>query len=166
MIVEYTSISRHAHRGGVITTTAFTPDGETLATGCDDETIKIWDLGTGDLIEDIKCHSAPWTLAFSPDGKILAIGSRDYTVKVWDGEIRTLGSHQRWIHSIAISPDGKILASGSGDKTMKLWDIPTGKLVHTNEHETAVARVFWSPDGKLISHEEFGNIKVWQLQLL
>jgi WD40 repeat protein len=68
---------------------AFSPDGETLASGAgiadEDNTIKLWDLETGKEAFTLKGHAYSVTsVAFSPDGRTLASGSNDKTIKLWD----------------------------------------------------------------------------------
>jgi WD40 repeat protein len=105
---------------------AISPDGQILASGSDDNTIKLWHLHTGKLLRTLAGHS-DWvlSLAISPDGQTLISGSRDNTIKLWhleSGELlRTLSEHKKWVYSLAVSPDGYTLASGSEDKTIKIW---------------------------------------------
>lgn len=63
---------------------AISPDGQTLASGSSDKTIKIWQLGTGKLLRTLTGHSQ-WvrSVAFSSDGQTLASSSRDMTIKIW-----------------------------------------------------------------------------------
>ena len=115
---------------------AFSRDGKTLASGSDDNTVKLWDAATGQELRTLGGHSSfVLSVAFSPDGKTLASGSDDNTVKLWDAatgqELRTLGGHSSFVLSVAFSPDGKTLASGSFDKTVKLWDAATGQELRT-----------------------------------
>src|SRR5436309_518441 len=72
------------HKGSV-DAVAFSADGALLASGGDDEVIRLWDVKTGKLIRKLKGHDdGILGLAFSPDGKLLASASSDDTVRLWD----------------------------------------------------------------------------------
>jgi WD40 repeat protein len=106
---------------------AFSPDGQRLASACDDGTVKVWDAATGQESLTLTGHTdRVWSVAFSPDGQRLASASDDRTVKVWDAatgqETLTLKGHTSIVHSVAFSPDGQRLASASSDQTVKVWD--------------------------------------------
>lgn len=71
------------HTGSVSSVT-FNPDGQTLASGSHDETIKLWNLATGKELRTLTGHTKTVTsVAFSPDGQTLASGSWDQTIKIW-----------------------------------------------------------------------------------
>lgn len=112
------------------------PDGQRLASGSGDRTLKIWNLETGELLQTIAAHTG-WLreIAGSPDGRLLASGSNDRTVKLWQWEtgepVHCLKGHGDWVRSVAFSPDGQWLASSSQDKTIRLWRVETGELLKT-----------------------------------
>jgi len=156
------------------------PDGQMIVSGGDDDTVKIWDLETGELQKTLWGHDGPvQSVDISPDGQTIASGSWDNTIKLWDlatGELQqTLTGHNNNVMSIAISPDGETLASGtsditggSGDNTIKLWDLATGELQQTLSLGTAqsdsVTHLAIHPDGQtLISSDYSGVIKIWNL---
>ena len=111
-----------------VSSVAFSPDGQTLASASLDKTIKLWNVSTGKLLQTLSGHS-DWvrSVAFSPDGQTLASGSQDKTIKLWNvttGKLlQTLSRHSYGINSVAFSPDSQTLASGSSDKTIKLANI-------------------------------------------
>jgi WD40 repeat protein len=106
---------------------AYSPDGQTLASGSDDNTIKLWNVNTGNLLQTLTGHSQQVrSVAYSPDGQTLASGGMyDETIKLWDVKtgnlLQTLPGHSESVYSVAYSPDGQTLASGSWDKTIKIW---------------------------------------------
>ena len=77
---------------GAVTSLAISPDGRYLASGSDDLTIKLWDIGTGRAIKTLVGHMARIdALAFSNESTVLLSGGADRTVRVWDVERREDG---------------------------------------------------------------------------
>ncbi|MBW4631203.1 MAG: serine/threonine protein kinase [Iphinoe sp. HA4291-MV1] len=102
--------------------------GGILASSSADDTIKLWDLATGQEIYTFFGHSySVNSVAFTSDGKTLASGSSDHTIKLWDvvtkREIRTLKGHSKEVTSVAFSADGNTLVSGCADGTINLWRV-------------------------------------------
>ncbi|KAK4202864.1 WD40-repeat-containing domain protein [Triangularia verruculosa] len=64
---------------------AFSLDGQRVASGSGDKTIKIWDTVSGTCTQTLEGHGGSvWSVAFSPDGQRVASGSGDKTIKIWD----------------------------------------------------------------------------------
>jgi WD40 repeat protein len=152
-------------------------DGQMIASGSDDNTIKLWHLGTGELIHTLTGESGRvLAIALSPDGQTLTSSHKTTDrscIKIWhlgsdrqlEGTLRhTLTGHHKWIYSLAITPDGQTLVSG-GYK-IKTWNLDTGEPLQTFAgHKKWVYSLAISPDGQtLVSSGGDKSIKVWHLQ--
>jgi WD40 repeat protein len=66
-------------------TVAFSLEGELLISGSVDQTIRVWEVKTGQCLAILKGHeSRVRSVAFSPDGKLILSSSDDGTIKLWD----------------------------------------------------------------------------------
>jgi WD40 repeat protein len=148
---------------------AFRPDGRRLATGEDDGSLRVWDLGTGRELHTLQGpgRKPAVCLAFSPDGTRLATGDPDGNVEVGDGAggpntIR-LSGHLGSVIALSFSPDGARLASAGEDKTVRIWDVRGGKALRLLlGHADEVVSVSFGPDGKRIASAGADRtIKVW-----
>ena len=151
------------------TTLRFSPDGQLLATGCNDGTIKLWDCQTQQCLNTLPAHQAQPLifLSFGSDGQTLISGGMDNQVKWWNvqtGECLRSQAHQDWVWWVDCSPDGQMVASCSADLTIKLWDFHTGKLIKTIQgHKYGVRIVLFGANCTLISSDEGQTIKLWDI---
>lgn len=74
----------HGHVG-LVWCLAISPDGQTLASGSYDNSIRLWNLRTDELLQPPLTGHSNWvySIAFSPDGQALASGSPDSSVRIW-----------------------------------------------------------------------------------
>ncbi|HEX2569408.1 MAG TPA: AAA family ATPase [Polyangia bacterium] len=145
---------------------AFSPDGKTLAAGCEDKKVRLWEVPAGKpLCAFIGHHRDVRSVAFSPDGQTLASGSVDKKVRLWTvgtGEPRrTLTGYDNWVESVAFSPGGQTLAAASLDGTVRLWEVATGRPLRTlTGLDCTVECVAFSPDGQILAAGSI-DTKVW-----
>jgi WD40 repeat protein len=109
---------------------AITPDGGSLAVGCDDATIRILATGSGEeqfLLED---HEMPVVgLAFSPDGRnLVSIGQEQRAIRIWDvverAPVASLDAHPVSDASfVRFAPDGRAIvwSNSRGDEAAIRW---------------------------------------------
>ena len=123
----------------------YSPDGKILASASWDESVKIWNISTTDLITTLEHEFSPWTVAFSPDGKLLATS---------EGKRNTYEEQTFPIHAPVI----------------RIYDTTTFEVVQKLKgHTTAIDRVLFSPAGTLnppilASGDIEGEIRLWKQQ--
>ena len=156
--------------GHGIRAVAFAPDSRRLATGGEDGSVVLWEVGKG--VEKVLSHdpkSAVLCVAFSPDGTTLATGHSNFTCVLWDvttgKERATLTGHTGQVMSLDFSPDGAILATGDAESNIRLWDVASGRIKATlHGHRGPVCSVRFAPDGRTLASEcGYGTVKLWDV---
>jgi len=99
-----------------VNTVAVTRDGSRAISASDDNTLKVWDLETGEHIRTLEGHT-DWVsaVAVTRDGSRAISASGDYTLKVWDletGEVLGIFNGESALYACAVSPDGKNIVAG------------------------------------------------------
>jgi WD40 repeat protein len=161
------------HKGEVLCM-AISSNGQQIATGGEDQKIRIWDADSGSLVGDplnLPNSSSVTSVSFSLDDLLMVIGSSDGVVQVCDTKlnksiIKSLG-HTLAVRSAMFSPSGSLIASVSDDKTCRLWDPRTGDMVTEplRGHTKAVRLVCFSADStRLATGSSDRTIRVWDVQ--
>lgn len=134
------------HEIGWVRGLAVHPQGEWLATGGSDRSLRIWKWSDGRPSEKpvtiANAHEG-WVeaVAWSPDGQQLATAGADKLVKIWDAAnwkpIQTLSGHTEYASDLCYSPDGKLLISGAEDGLVIVRDAVTSAEVRRIEFGSA-----------------------------
>ncbi|MBD0370238.1 MAG: serine/threonine protein kinase [Pyrinomonadaceae bacterium] len=153
---------------------SFSPDGRFIASGSNDNKVRLWDCHAGQVTVLGQCdfHESGFSyvssVKFSPDGKSIVSGSSDNTVRLWEvpsGHMTILGRHEHAICSVDFSPDGRLIASGGNDGSIHLWETGAGQPKLLGTSDCVVWAVQFSPDGRSLATES-GNrtIQVWDIE--
>ncbi len=119
------TLEGHSHWVNAV---ALTPDGKQAISGSLDNTLKVWNLATGELVHTLERHShSVNAVAVTPDGKQAISGSGDNTLKVWNletGEAIATFSGESGLLCCAVAPDGVTIVAGeaSGRVHFLRWE--------------------------------------------
>ena len=147
-------------------------DSKTLASGSNDNTVKLWDVATRKNTATFNGHSDQvYSVAFNNDASILASGSKDKTIILWnvatEEPIHLLTGHTDPVNNLAFSKDGGTLVSSGGwsDTTIRLWDVTSGEQKKILKgHTSLVSDILFVHDGNtLISGSIDGTVIFWDV---
>ncbi|EIN12156.1 WD40 repeat-like protein [Punctularia strigosozonata HHB-11173 SS5] len=151
----------------------FFPDGCRVLSCSYDDTVRMWEVSTGQLIHQFRVPNEEdmsvigWCCAvISPDGRFVAM-ARSEQIRIWDIStgtlVHTLQGHTGETCALAFSPDGQHMASGAVDGTLRLWDFATGQPAGAPlEGHARSVNIAFAPDGAyLVSGDSDGVIRIW-----
>lgn len=161
----------------VVSSVAYSPDGQRIATASWDSTAKVWDMASGEELFTLTGHTDFLNaVAFSPDGQRIITGSRDGTARVWDAakgkycfSLTRLNPGDQ-ISSVAFSPDGQRIVIGIGTRESvdmagraTVWDATNGQLLHTLQADSSkILATAFSPDGtRIATGSKEGSVIIW-----
>ena len=138
-----------------------------LASGSDDETIRIWNLANGQWVRTLNGKSEyVWNLLSLQNGH-LASGNTGKVIEIWDptdgSHILTLKGHNDAIEDL-LPFLGDQLISASRDNKIKIWDINKGNCIRTlSGHNSFVKRILLLSNMQLASCSWDKTIKIWDV---
>jgi WD40 repeat protein len=168
--------SLHAEQGiqiyrghsGTVRSLAWSPDGKSLASGGDDNTVQVWDATKLTTLYTYHGHSArvnavTWS---PPDSKYLASADQNGMLQIWQAANgrSTFPSTDQATMVVDWSHNGKYFAIGSGE-TIQVREIESGNVVAIfTRHVDTVLTLSWSPDDTLIASGSVdGALYVWSV---
>jgi WD40 repeat protein/energy-coupling factor transporter ATP-binding protein EcfA2 len=112
----------------------FNNKGDILATGDLAGNVRIWKVGTWELLEVLEGHSARvHDIQFSEDDMFMATGSFDKTVSLWFTEDfnrspAVLDDQDSWVWSVGFSPDGTSVFAGCVNNLIREYPLEMDKM--------------------------------------
>lgn len=122
--------AEHWHHFGPIRVLAFSADSKWIASGGDDEIVRVWEVQTGKLVMQLVDHKGPvYAVAFNGDRSLLATGGHDGILRLWNlatGKIeKKCAANTGSVHALAFHPSGERLVSGGSDGHSREWAVPS-----------------------------------------
>jgi WD40 repeat protein len=166
-----------AHRGagadpnghtGDVNSVAFSPDGRLLASGSDDNTVILWDVGTGERVRTLEGHTGGVERGLFPGWAVVGLGvwERGDPVGCGDGGAGADpgGAYGRGVQC-GLFPGWAVVGLGVWERGDPVG-CGDGERVRTLEgHTDAVWSVAFSPDGRLLASGSWdGTVIVWDVR--
>ncbi|MCF2151706.1 serine/threonine protein kinase [Desmonostoc muscorum LEGE 12446] len=150
---------------GAILSLAISRDGQTLASGSNDKTIKVWNLNSRKEVRTFTGHATQVnSVAISPDGQTLVSCGYDKKIKIWNvnnGEEISSIIVNFDVISVAISPKQQTFITGSSNGQVALFNLKAGEYIRTlTTHESRVSSLAISSN-YVASGSWDATIKVW-----
>ncbi|MFP6766373.1 MAG: WD40 repeat domain-containing protein, partial [Planctomycetaceae bacterium] len=187
--------SGDSHTGPVLSV-RFSPDGNSIVTGSEDTTARVWNVATGEHLQLFFDHLGPvWDVEFDREGERIVTASGDGTAIVWNVETGEPGppftGHDGPVYTAAFSPvgpkdEGWEVATGGYDRRVLLWSPETLKGFDFNNLQSKTAKVVSDPDydaldghsapvrdiqfaadgNQLVSGSDDNTVRLWSLDTL
>lgn len=167
---DFSSIEALRGHTNKVTSVTCDPSGTYLASSCEDNTIKIWEMPAGKEITTLVGHSSKVNaVSFSYDGTMMASVSKDGKLIIWkipDGsKIKTIQAHQNGANDVEFSPKANYIVTVGNDNKGYIWDLTSNKPIASyDKHTNPIHSVSFSPDGRYVaSSEGDNNIRLWRV---
>ncbi len=143
---------------GPVRTVRFSPDGDYVFSGGDDNTVRVWETVTGRPHSQLRGHSRPVeSCAIAPDGMQVLSGGQEGQIKLWDlidykaaPQGMALAGHADAVLAAAFSRDGSRVITAGSDHAARVFESDSGKSLATlNEgHDFLATRAVYFRDGR------------------
>ncbi|KAE9604591.1 putative transcription factor WD40-like family [Lupinus albus] len=151
---------------------AYSPDSQLLATGADDNKVKVWTVSSGFCFVTFSEHTNSVTaLHFTASNNCLLSASLDGTVRAWDliryrnFKTFTTPSSRQFV-SLAADQSGEVICAGTSDSfEVFVWSMRTGRLLDVlSAHEGPVHGLMFSPTNAILASSSWDKtVRLWDV---
>ncbi|KAL6497063.1 U3 snoRNP protein [Orobanche gracilis] len=151
---------------------AYSPDSQLLATGADDNKVKVWNASSGFCFVTFSEHTnAVTALHFMASNHCLLSASLDGTVRAWDlfryRNFRTFVTPTpKQFVSLAADQSGEVICAGTLDSfEIFVWSMKTGRLLDVlSGHEGPVHGLMFSPTSAMLASSSWDKtVRLWDI---
>ncbi|XP_078431883.1 periodic tryptophan protein 2 [Wolffia australiana] len=151
---------------------AFSHDSQKLATGADDNKVKVWLPSSGSCFVTFSEHTNAVTAVHFIAGKdSLLSASLDGTIRAWDliryRNFRTFTTpSSRQFVSLASDQSGEVVCAGTLDSfEIFVWSMKTGRLLDVlSGHEGPVHGLMFSPTNNILASSSWDKtVRLWDI---
>ena len=158
----------HLQYNEVVTTAAYSIDGNILAVALADGRVYLVDKKNGKTLRMFQAHkSVVSSIIFSPQGDKILTASDDNTAKLWDllgQELTLFKGHKAVVISAIFNPVGDRILTASDDNTARLWDLTGRELANFKGHYGWVKSAVFNLSGdKVLTSSSDNTAKLWNL---
>ncbi len=162
---------RQFNHGGPVYSLAIDSTATTLVSASADQTVRIWDLQSGQQRAQLSGHQgAVYGVAVSLDGALAVSSGTDKTVRLWDvvggRQLKLLNTLPETAYALAMHPQGRSVVAAGADRKAHLLDLLTGSEQRTFEgHPDYVHAAAFNPSGtRLVSYGYAGHLRIWNVE--
>lgn len=152
----------------------FNDNGQFLASGSGDATIRIWDVNAASELAVFRGHQDKvYGVAFSPNDSLLASASWDKSIRLWDIQesykLDVLVNNESAVRDVAFSPAGRYLVSTADDHRLRRWEIYEGSnaggmVSRVGGGAVLLSLAFTLDDALLAFGAEDDFIRLWDMK--
>jgi len=160
------TLSSHSRDVNAVT---FSRDDSFLASGGGDRTVRLWEVGTQQLLHTMEHGEWVNDVAFAPSGQAVASVARGGSIKIWSvktgQQIGAVQAHPKNATSLTFSPDGARVVSGGDEGAIRVFNLREKKMTGgVNAHSGWVWHLaFTSRGDRLVSAGGDHVARVWRL---
>ena len=154
-VITHYRVLRRYH---FVTSISFSPDGRYLVSGHDNAIVKVWETGSGELLNSLsmfRVFGMAMDVEFSPDGRHIAACQDDEEIHLWrfpDYRKSTLEGHDKGIYALEFNPmTGELASAGAGGE-IRFWDMESKRtILRIEASDRYINTLAFSEDGNHIA---------------